>query len=60
MECCVSVSTETVLQIVKFYTVVKRILKLRSFVGVNVYGICFVVLGPVSQNPISANPGFTF
>ena len=28
MECCVGVSTETVLQIVKFYTVVKIILKL--------------------------------
>ena len=24
MECCVSVSTETVLQVVKFYTVVKK------------------------------------
>ena len=28
MECCVGVSTETVLQIIKFYTVVKSILKL--------------------------------
>ena len=28
MECCVGVSAETVLQIVKFYTVVRRILKL--------------------------------
>ena len=28
MECCIGASTETVLQIVKCYTVVKRILKL--------------------------------
>ena len=28
MECCVGVFTETVLQMDKFYTVVKRILKL--------------------------------
>ena len=29
MECCVGVSTETVLQVVKFYTVVKRNIKLK-------------------------------
>ena len=28
MECCIGVSTETVLQMDKFYTVVKRIFKL--------------------------------
>ena len=33
MECCIGVSTETVLQIVKFYPVVKRVFKL-TFPGV--------------------------
>ena len=31
MECCVGVSTETVLQIVKFYTVVKKNFKKLTF-----------------------------
>ena len=42
MECCVGVSTETVLQVVKFYTVVKKNFKnwrfgLKSFVRVKDY-----------------------
>ena len=35
MECYVGVSRETVLQIVKFYTIVKRILKLTFRTVVN-------------------------
>ena len=31
MECCVGVSTETVLQVVKFYTVVKKNFKKLTF-----------------------------